>query len=83
MIDLERPQIPLVDADHMGAGPEGSIELWLVVHLHQGSHSQLSGDLHEPTELEVGERSNDEEHRVGVHVPGITHIQCTDGEVLA
>ena len=48
MVDLERPEVALVDTDQRGPGGQGPGQLVLVVHLDQGVETEPPGQRHEP-----------------------------------
>ena len=56
MVDLERHQVALVDADEGGTHGDGPVELGLVVHLDQDVEAHIDGDGVELVELTVVER---------------------------
>ena len=83
VVDLERQQVALVDADERGPGDEGALQLRLVVDLDEHVEADRGGQLVELDQLEVGERGDDEQHAVGAHQSGVGDVAGVDREVLA
>ena len=83
VVDLERDEVALVDADERRPGVERLLQLRLVVHLDEDVEAELAGQLVELDQLERVEHGGDEQHGVGAHQPGVGDVAGIDGEVLA
>ena len=81
-VHRESDQIPLVDADHGGAGAQGQFGFGLVVHLDQGAEAHLAAKLQQFSQLPGGQRGHDKQHGIGTHEAGVAHVGGTDGEIL-
>jgi hypothetical protein len=82
-VHLQRPQIPGVDADHLGTGVQGPVGLFLVVHLDERGHAQRLDPLQQPDQHVLLERGHNEQHQVGTVRPCLMHLVRRDDEVLA
>ena len=84
VVDLERDEVALVDADERGPGGQRPLELGLVVDLDERVEPELGGQRRGSRASSlVGERGGDEQHRVGAHQAGVADVGAGDGEVLA
>ena len=83
VVDLERHEVALVDADQRGAALQGDLQLRLVVDLDEHVEAELDGELVELDQLEAVERGGDQQHGVGAHQPGVGDVVRGDREVLA
>ena len=83
MVHVERLQVALVHPDHPSLGPQGPVQLALVVHFDEGGQRERLGQCGEPPQLVVVQRRHNEEHGVRAHEPGIGHVGLAHGEVLA
>src|SRR5262249_44775835 len=82
-IDLQRAQVPVVDADDLRPGLDGDLGVLLVVDLHQGLEAEVGGRLEQLAEPVVLQRGDDEQHRVGSGGPGLEELVLVQNEVLA
>ena len=73
-VDLERDQVALVHPNEGGSHGQGTIQLVLVVDLHQGIEADLAGQRMERGELAVVEGRRDEQHGIGTHEAGIADV---------
>ena len=83
VVDLERHEVALVDADQRRPGLEGDLQLRLVVDLDEHVEAELDGELVELDQLAPVERGGDQQHGVGAHQPGVGDVVGGDREVLA
>ena len=76
-------QVAGVDADHLGAGLAGALDLLAGVGLHQHGHAKLVRQSEQMPEPLVVERRDDQQHQIGAVGAGLENLVVGDDEVLA
>src|SRR3954451_7463669 len=83
VIDLERDEIALIDADDRGVDLQCDLELGLIVDLDQDVEADTVGQFGKRLQLVLVERCGDQQDAVGAHDPSVEHVAFADREVLA
>ena len=76
-------QIPVVDADNLGAGAQRPFQLRLVVHLDDGRHANPGNRFPQTLQLLILEDRDDQQHSIGASGARRHHLDRIDDEVLA
>ena len=81
--DLEGAQVPVVDADELGAERQGAVQLRPVVHLDQHVHAEIVSGVDQRAGLVVRDARHDDEDAVGAPGAGLVDLIGLEQEILA
>jgi len=81
-VDLQGTQVTGVDPDHLRAGLQRAVGLFLVVHLDQGGHAQRLDPLQQAHQDVLLECGDDQQNQVGAVRTGLVDLIAGDHEVL-
>ena len=81
-VDLERPQVAVVEPDKAGTGPQRPLQLALVVDLDERLQAQIRARVHQPRKAPSRVQDGQQQHDVGAGRAQERQLDLLDHEIL-